>query len=133
MHKLIDYTCDELKRLEKKVDNGQQLSSAELQYADVLAHLKKNLLKGEEMMGEEEGYSNRGYSRVYDDGYSNRYSRARGRYGTKRDSMGRYSRRDGYSMADEHMMTELRGLMEDAPDERTRQEFQSFISKLESM
>lgn len=133
MHKLIDYTCDELKRLEKKVDNGQQLSSAELQYADMLAHLKKNLLKGEEMMGEEEGYSNRSYGRMYDDGYSNRYSRARGRYGARRDSMGRYSRTDGYSMADEHMISELHDLMEHAPDERTRQEFKSFIGKLENM
>ncbi len=131
MHKLIDYTCDELKRLEKKVDNGQQLSSAELQYADVLAHLKKNLLKGEEMMGGEEGYSNNSYGRMYDDGYGNHYSRARGRYNAKRDSMGRYSR--GYSMADEHMMSELHDLMENAPDDRTKQEFKSFISKLESM
>ena len=31
------------------------------------------------------------------------------------------------------MISELRGLMEDAPDERTRQEFQRLISKMENM
>ena len=136
MHKLIEYVCDELKDLEKKVETGQQLSMAEVEYGDKLAHFKKNLLKGEEMM-EEDGYSNtgdysnRGYNYRYDDGMT-RYSRARGRMNAKRDSMGRYSR-GRYSMADDEMMSELRELMQDAPDERTRKEFQTFIDKLERM
>lgn len=139
MHKLIEYVCDELKDLEKKVETGQQLSMAEVEYGDKLAHFKKNLLKGEEMM-EEDGYSNtgdysnHGYSRRYGDGmnYNSRYSRARGRTNARRDSMGRYSR-GRYSMADDEMMSELRELMQDAPDERTRKEFQSFIDRLERM
>jgi hypothetical protein len=45
--------------------------------------------------------------------------------------MGRYSS-DGYSR-DGEMISELHRLMEDAPDERTRQEFQRFITKIESM
>ena len=136
MHKLIEYVCDELKDLEKKVETGQQLSMAEVEYGDKLAHFKKNLLKGEEMM-EEDGYSNtgdysnRGYNYRYDDGMT-RYSRARGRMNARRDSMGRYSR-GRYSMADDEMMSELRELMQDAPDERTRKEFQTFIDKLERM
>ena len=118
MHKLIEYTCDELKELEKKVASGQRLSSAETQYMDMLAHAKKNLLKGEEMMSEE-GYSNYdGYSTRYDDRYSRR---------TRRDSMGRYSR--GHTA----MVDDLHRMMADAPDERTRQEFQSFINKIERM
>ena len=128
MHKLIDYICDELEELERKADKGK-LSMAEVQYGDMLAHFKKNLLKAEEMS--EEGYSNRGYygdergySRRYDDGHS--YARGR-----KRDSMGRYSR--GYSMATDEMTAELRELMKDAPDDRTRMEFQRFIEKIESM
>lgn len=40
--------------------------------------------------------------------------------------MGRYSRDDG-------MVEELRMLMQDAPDEHTRKEFQKFISKIEQM
>lgn len=128
MHKLIDYICDELEELERKADKGK-LSMAEVQYGDMLAHFKKNLLKAEEMS--EEGYSNRGYygdergySRRYDDGRS--YARGR-----KRDSMGRYSR--GYSMATDEMTAELRDMMKDAPDDRTRMEFQRFIEKIESM
>ena len=62
------------------------------------------------------------YSRRYDDGRS---------YARKRDAMGRYSR--GYSMANDEMVDELRDLMEDAHDEKTRAEFRKFISKIESM
>ena len=63
------------------------------------------------------------------DGYSNRS------YARRRDAMGRYSGRhnmNGYSY-DEEMISELRGMMEDAPDERTKQEFKRFIQKIESM
>ena len=136
MKALIDFLCSEIDDLERKVGNEGKLSMSEIEYADKLAHLKKNLLKGEEMM-EEDGYSNtgdysnRGYNYRYDDGMT-RYSRARGRMNAKRDSMGRYSR-GRYSMADDEMMSELRELMQDAPDERTRKEFQTFIDKLERM
>ena len=50
--------------------------------------------------------------------------------------MGRYSR-DGYGgngySRDQEMISELRELMNDAKDDRTRQEFQRFISKIEQM
>ena len=36
-------------------------------------------------------------------------------------------------MAHEGRVHELRELMEDAPDDRTRQEFQKFITKIEQM
>ena len=120
MHKLIDYICDELDELERKADKGK-LSAAEVQYGDMLAHFKKNLLKAEEMSD----YSNNsGYSRRtrYDNGSS---------YARRRDSRGRYSR--GYSMATEEMTAELRDMMKDAPDDRTRMEFQRFIEKIENM
>lgn len=132
MHKLIDYICDELEELERKADKGK-LSMAEVQYGDMLAHFKKNLLKAEEMS--DEGYSERMYpmrGRVYDDGraYGDRSYNDGRSYARKRDSMGRYSR--GYSMAD-GMVAELREMMKDAPDERTRGEFQRFIEKIETM
>ena len=133
MHKLIEFVCDELEELERKADKDGKLSMAEVQYMDTLAHAKKNLLKGEEMYEEE--YSNRGMS--YDGGMNRSYAR--------RDSRGRYSREGGssyergrnnysrrYSM-DGDMVMELRDLMEDAPDERTRMEFQKFIKKIEGM
>ena len=60
------------------------------------------------------------------------YARGRGR-NARRDSMGRYSREGGYSQAADDMIQDLRELMEDAPDERTQQEFQRFIQKMEQM
>ena len=135
MKALIDFLCSEIDDLERKLGNEGKLSMSEIEYADKLAHLKKNLLKGEEMMDDGYSntgdYSNRGYNYRYDDGMT-RYSRARGRTNARRDSMGRYSR-GRYSMADDEMMSELRELMQDAPDERTRKEFQTFIDKLERM
>lgn len=147
MHKLIEYVCDELEELERKADKDGKLSMAEMQYVDLLAHTKKNLLKAEEMSDEmeysgayEDGYrgsyarggqgSNRGGSSR--NSYRNSYARGRGR-NARRDSMGRYSREGGYSMAGDEMVSELRELMQDAPDEQTRMEFQRFISKIEQM
>ena len=152
MDKLIDYICEELDELERKADKDGKLSMSEIQYVDILAHAKKNLLKGEEMYEDMDGgYSERvdGYSRYSNEGGS--YARGRGR-NAKRDSMGRYSRERGgysrergsyarggdgrysrYSMDGEGMVDELRELMENAPDERTRMEMQKMISKMEQM
>lgn len=141
MHKLIEYVCDELEELEKKADKGGKLSMSEVEYADKLAHLKKNLLKGEELYEESED----GYSGRYDGRYDGGMSYARGRTGNvRRDSMGRYSSRgysrdgrdgmrDGYSM-DAHMMADkLRDLMADAPDETTRRDIERLVKKVEQM
>lgn len=162
MHKLIEYICDELEELERKAEKGGKLSMAEIEYADVLAHTKKNLLKGEEMMEESEysmdggsyrggnsyargenrgGQSRRGgmsmrggnsYRYEGEGSYARGDGRGRGR-NARRDSMGRYSREGGYSMAGDEMVEELRDLMQDAPDEQTRMEFQRFIQKIEQM
>lgn len=62
------------------------------------------------------------------------YARGRGRgRNARRDSMGRYSGESGYSYGSEDMVQELRELMEDAPDDRTKQEFERFIQKIEQM
>ena len=140
MHKLMEYVCSEMEELERKADKDGKLSMAEMQYLDTLAHTKKNLLKADEMWEESE-YSEardgrgtsyrRSYERGMNDG-SYRYdnSMARGRRGNvRRDSMGRYSRAEGAEM----MVDELRELMQEAPDERTRMEFQKFIQKIEQM
>ena len=116
MHKLIEYVCDELETLEKKAEKGS-LSMSEVQYADTLAHLKKNLLKSEEMMDGE--YS----SRYYDGGMS--YAPRR------RDSMGRYSRSD-YSR-DGHIVERLKDLMHDTHNEMERRELEKLIDKMEKM
>ena len=142
MHKLIGYICDELEELERKADKEGKLSMAEIQYVDTLAHAKKNLLKADEMWEENE-YSmdgGRSYARgrrsmrggnSYRYAGEGSYARGRGR-NARRDSMGRYSS-EGYSMAGNEMIDELRDLMQDAPDEQTRMEFQRFIQKIEQM
>lgn len=134
MDKLIDFLCDELEELEKKASRDGKLSMAEIQYVDTLAHAKKNLMKADEMS--EGGYSERmypmrgSYADGMDGSYRSSYARGRGR-NARRDSMGRYSR--GYSMATEDMISELHDLMNNAPDEQTKREFQKFISKIEAM
>ena len=84
---------------------------------------------------EEEEYSYRnGRSYGYDDGMGGQYANRGGRMnrdnsyrsGQRRYSRGRYSR-------DTDMYGELRELMEEAPDEQTRREFEKFIQKMEQM
>lgn len=139
IYELKEKLCDELEEYsDKKLDAGS------LEVIDKLAHTIKNLDKIIETY-EEEGYSSMMYDGSYDDGrrggsyarggrgfYEGGRSYARGgsyaRNG-RRDSMGRYSSAEGTEM----MVHELRELMNDAPDERTRMEFQKFIQKMEQM
>lgn len=136
MHKIYelkDKLCDELEEYsDKKLDAGN------LAVIDSLSHTIKNLDKIIEK------YEDEDYSSAYDDGmtggsyerggnrYGSRYAMARGDgrgrgRNAKRDSMGRYS-------SDNRMMVdELRELMNDAPDERTKMEFKRFIEKMEQM
>lgn len=82
-----------------------------------------------------DGRSYRGGSYRYDDGS---YARGRGR-NAKRDNLGRYSREgsyrrmDGYSRADgkEEYIENLRDMMMDAPDEKTRQSIKRMIDEME--
>lgn len=126
MHKLVDYICDELEELERKVERGGNLSMVEVQYMDTLAHAKKNLLKSEEM----DGYSMDRYP------YDRRiYSMARRGRGSNadRDSMGRYSSRysyeDGYSMEGD-FRADLEELMRYAPNEQTKQKLQAIMAEM---
>ena len=152
MHKLYRYACDELKELESKVDQG--LSQAELEYADKLTELKKNILKIEMLEGGDY-YSNR-YSRSYDmmnrggngnmdgeslyDGMPDPDHLYSGR-GRRRDRMGRYSSAGvsnrsyrGYSREEgmDQMIQELQELMPEMPQDKQK-EVQKLIRTLEQM
>ncbi len=130
MHKLIEYVCDELKELEDKAGREHQLSASEIEYADKLAHLKKNLLKGEEMSD----YSMRGSYRDY----------SRDDYSGRRDSMGRYSRDNSYDGSYEssrrsmgysrgnNVSDGLRELMSNAPAEM-QGDIKRLIQKFDNM
>ena len=141
LYKLKETLCTELEEYAKK----GKMSAGDLEIVDKLSHAIKNIDKIIEKYDESEysgasGYSNRmNYERGGRGGYSNErggysnenYSMARGRgSNARRDSRGRYSG-EGYSGHD--MVMELRDLMEDAPDERTRMEFEKFIRKMEQM
>lgn len=134
MHKLIDFICDELDDLERKSTEGK-LTMQDVEYGDMLAHFKKNLLTADAMMDAEDYGS-------YDDGMS----MARGRRNARRDSMGRYSRRggsyrnyprdgyrDGYSReeAKADLLNELREMHMESADDETKQMIKSWMNQLE--
>lgn len=146
LYELKEKLCEELEKY-----GGQDLTAGTLEVVDKLTHAIKNLDKIIEAKEEEEysmdggsyayarggnqggGRSNRSYRGSYarEGGGSYAYARGRGR-NARRDSMGRYAREDGYSGTDE-MVSELYELMEEAPDEKTKKEFQKFIQKVEMM
>ena len=144
MHELYELKEKLMKEL-AEYSQGE-LSTGSLEVIDKLAHAIKNICKVcEDMEGSSyEGgssYGRRSYEgsrRSYDGSYdmsreggSNRsyegssYRRGRGRY-ARRDSMGRYAA-EGPELA-----SELRELMEDAP-EQSKQDFQRLIQKIETM
>ena len=138
MEDLKDLLCAELEDYAEKGKKSGKMSIGDLESIHKLTDTVKNILKID-ILEEESGYSEDGtymgegriYGTSYDDGmrrgvgYS--YARGRGRY-AKRDSMGRYSRddgymrrdgrgmRDGYSRDDgkAYMMEQLEDMMEDA-------------------
>ena len=130
VYDLKEMLCKELEEYGKK----GELSAGTLDIVDKLAHAVKNLDKIIETYEEDE-YSNYGGS--YDDGMPNRgsyrdgsYARGRGR-NARRDAMGRYSS-EGYSRTGD-MVEQLRSLMNEAPDDRTRMEIKNLISRMEMM
>lgn len=130
LHELCETLSREIGEANEKIRSaGGKLSAGDLEYVDKLTHALKSV-KATVAMMEEEGYSGYPYmGRSYDDGNRSYRGSYRGSYARNR---GRYSSERGYSR-DGGMVEELRELMQDAPDERTRQEFQRFISKIESM
>ena len=156
MHKLLGYVCDELEELERKVDKSGKLSMSELQYVDLLAHTKKDLLTSKAM--EESGYSREGgysgkrdsmgrymdagpnnggmsnnggsYAR-YNDGES--YGGSYARYNDGMEQSGysgrRYSRDEGKA----NMISELQSLIAEAPSQDERQVLQDAMRKLKQM
>ena len=128
MHKLYEYVCDELKDLERKAERGD-MSMQDIQYADTLAHLKKNLMKADEMMQEDGEYSMMYYPMT---SYAEDRRMYRGRsYAPRRDAMGRYSRR--YSMANDETINELHEVMNDTQDEGIKSEIKRLIDRIEKM
>lgn len=151
LHELCETIKEEIAEANKKIKNaGGKLSAGDVEYIDKLTHSLKSIKAVLSMMEDEEedeyssrypmsyrGRSYRGGSYRYDDGMMDGEGRSYARDGrgrgsnARRDSMGRYSSRtDGYSRHGD-VVESLREVMEEAPDERTRQEIQRLIEKME--
>lgn len=128
MHKLYELKEKLMKELEDYADNGK-FSKDDVEAIKYAASAIDHICN---IVEDEEGYSGYGGYSMEDGRRGGSYARGRGR-NARRDSMGRYSREGGYSRAADDMVRELRELMQDAPDDRTRQEFQRFINKIEQM
>lgn len=148
LDKILEMTESEFGAMAK---NGRFKSREEIDSVYKLMDIVKDVYciwDMEEGSGEDdmsyEGGSYRGGSMrggSYNDG--NSYARGRGR-NARRDSMGRYSREGSYrggsyrrggnySRADgkEEYIENLRDMMEDAPDDQTRQSIQRMIQQME--
>ena len=130
VYKLIDIAKDvyEIWCMEEEMDGSEDMFSAD----GMSSYARRG--------------GNRGGGRSYRDGSydggcaGNSYARGRGR-NARRDSMGRYSRdgsyrggsyRGGYSRdGKEEYIENLREMMEEAPDEQTRQGIQRMIQQME--
>ena len=116
MYDMCDTLSRELSAVNDKVrKSGGKLSGSDLDYVDKLTHAIKSIKTTIAMVeAEDTGSGTYPYH---------------GSYARRRDSMGRYS---AYSR-DDDMISEVRQLMQDAPDDRTKQEFRKFIDKIERM
>lgn len=136
LEELCEKVTMELNEANKKLEmSGGQLTAGDVEYIDKLTHTLKSIKTVLAMSeySEEGGQSNRSgrsynsYRGSYEGGMS-RDSYARGR-NARRDSRGRYS--SEYSRGREEMTEQLYELMEQAPDDKTRKEFERFIQKME--
>lgn len=129
MDKICKYIDKELDELENKVAMGGKLSRADIEDGKNLAKFKMAILTNEAM--EEDG----DYSNEYREGMSNRMSyrggmsNARGR-NARRDSMGRYSREDGYSRAESEFKERLEDAIDSAPDEHKRKKLERILNEI---
>lgn len=138
MEELKDMLCEELDKITKK----GELSAGSLDVIDKLTHSIKSI--DTIMAMEDAGYSNDysyEYSRegIYTDGRNTRgrgNSNARGR---RRDSMGRYSSDDEYTMRGgysrnhemESIKSDLHEMLEEAQSEEQRRMIRNWINQVE--
>lgn len=135
MYELCETIAKEIGDANQKIEAaGGKLSGADVDYIDKLTHTMKSI-KSVIIIAENDENGESGYY-PYMGGYrSYENMRGGGRSNQRRDSRGRYSRENrGYSRDDAKadMVDDLRELMHDAPDERTRMMFKEFIREIEN-
>lgn len=128
LESLCEVLSDKIAEKTRKIKNNG-MNDGDLETIDKLTHSLASVKKIMAFAEDEEGYS--GYYPMggsYRESYRGSYRG--GSYARKRDSMGRYSGERGYSRND--LADKMRELMMDAPDDRTRQEIQRMVDKLEA-
>lgn len=147
LHELCEVISRELEDVSQKIRSaGGSMSAGDLELVDKLTHALKSIKTTMAMMESEDegGYSghymmpryayNDGRSYADGMGRSDGYggmSRA-GRMNARRDSMGRYSRNYSYADGIDGILDEMRGMMDQLPEEK-RREVQRFVDKMDRM
>lgn len=132
MHALEDLKMQLMGELEEY--SRKKLTSETIKTIDTITHTIKNLCK----IMESEEYSDASYrGGSYRGGSYNSYdgSYRGGSYDDgsyKRDSMGRYSREEGYSRNDA-IVAKVAQMANNTPDERTRRQLQELAKELETV
>ena len=118
LHELCDTLSKELEEVNDKIRRGGGMSAGDLETVDKLSHALKSIKTTIAMMEADDGYSGAYYPHYYRNGRSY----ASGRMNARRDSMGRYSRNDGYSYADgmDALLDEMRGMLSGLPEDKRR-------------
>ena len=126
LESLCDILSEKISEKTRKIKNSG-MNDGDLDTMEKLTHTLASVKKVMAFMEDEDGYS----GSWPDGGYRESYRGSYGRGGSyKRDRMGRYSGERGYSRND--LADKMRELMHDAPDDRTRQEIQRMVEKLEA-
>lgn len=136
MHELCETLTGEVKEMNAKIRAaGGKMSPQDLENVDRLTHALKSIKATMAMDEEDEGYSE--YYPM--DGGSS--------YRRRRDGMGRYSRYPGYpgwtgspgiprypnrNYSRNDLVDKIRQLMDNAPDDRTRQDIQRMVERMEN-
>ena len=136
LYEIKEMLCYEIEEIAKK----GELTPGGLETVHTLTDTIKNIDKIEMLEEYDDDYSG-------DDDYS--YARGRGR-NAKRDRMGRYSRDGGYGReggnygrtggmmysrddGKEHLMRDMREMMDEAKDERQREAYRRAMKELENI
>lgn len=118
LEELCELTGKKLSEATDKLRSAQgRVTQGDMEYLDTLTHMLKSIKTTMAMMGGGSSYDGRSYDGYYGRSYD-------------RDSMGRYS---GRMYRDTGTINKLRKMMEETDDDRTRDEFQKFIEKMEHM
>lgn len=128
---IVRISANELQAI---IDNGKYRSREEIDSVYKLMDIIKDAhciwkYEDEESEYSEEGRSYDGSYRTRRGNYEGSYARGRKRYADGRFAP--YSRRGYSNDGREEYVEHLRGLMDGAPDEQTRQSMQRMISQLE--